>query len=192
MKRTDDAVAAYKLFIDRFPDAPNPERTYLNLIDALHEAGRYPEALGWVQQTRARFKNNIGDALALFAQLRIHMAQQAWATVVRDADELLKFSDLGGTKVPGGTTSAEVTFLRAYALEQLGQFEEAITGYLSIPDGRNEYYGWRATQRLSLLADNNKSRSLVRNRLNMLRSAEYALQRSSGILGGQVPDLQKA
>jgi soluble lytic murein transglycosylase-like protein/TolA-binding protein len=192
MKRTDDAVAAYKLFIDRFPDAPNPERTYLNLIDALHEAGRYPEALGWVQQTRARFKNNIGDALALFAQLRIHMAQQAWATVVRDADELLKFSDLGGTKVPGGTTSAEVTFLRAYALEQLGQFEEAITGYLLIPDGRNEYYGWRATQRLSLLADNNKSRSLVRNRLNMLRSAEYALQRSSGILGGQVPDLQKA
>jgi soluble lytic murein transglycosylase-like protein/TolA-binding protein len=192
MKRADDAIAAYKLFIDRFPDAPNPERTYLNLIDALHEAGRYPEALNWVQQTRARFRNDIGGALALFAQLRIHMAQQAWSTVVRDADELLKISDLGGTKVPGGTTSAEVTFLRAYALEQLGQFEEAIIGYLSIPDGRNEYYGRRATQRLLLLADNDKSRSLVRNRLNMLRSLEYALTRSSGVAGGQLPDLQNA
>jgi soluble lytic murein transglycosylase-like protein/TolA-binding protein len=191
MKRTDDAIAAYKLFINRFPEAPNPERTYLNLIDALHEAGRYPEALNWVQQTRARFKNNIGGTLALFAQLRIHMAQQAWATVVRDADELLQISDLGGTKVPGGTTSAEVTFLRAYALEQLGQFEEAITGYLLIPDGRNEYYGWRATQRLSLLADNNKSKSLIRNRLNMLRSSAYSLTRSSGI-DGQLAELQRA
>jgi soluble lytic murein transglycosylase-like protein/outer membrane protein assembly factor BamD (BamD/ComL family) len=168
MKRSDDAVAAYKLFIDRFPDAPNPERSYLNIIDLLHEAGRYPEALNWVQQTRARFKNDTGGALALFAQLRIHMAQGSWSTVVRDADELLKLSDLGGTRIPGGTTTAEVNFLRAYALEQLGRTEEAIAAYLSIPDGRNEYYGIRATQRLLDLATSEKSRSLVRMRLNAL------------------------
>src|ERR1044072_4076889 len=65
MKRTDDAVTAYKLLIDRFPDNPTPERAYLNIIDALHEAGRYPEALNWVQQTRARFKNDFGGTLAL-------------------------------------------------------------------------------------------------------------------------------
>src|SRR5215213_4498230 len=135
LKRTDDAVNAYKLLIQRFRDRPNPERAYLNIIDVFHEAGGYSEALGWVQQTRTLFKNNIGDALALFAQLRIHMAQGSWATVVRDADELLKFSDLGGTRVPGGTNTAEVNFLRAFALEQLGRAEEAISGYLSIPDG---------------------------------------------------------
>ena len=168
MKRTDDAVTAYKLFIDRFPDAPNPERSYLNIIDLLHEAGRYPEALNWVQQTRARFRNDIGGALALFAQLRIHMAQGSWSTVVRDADELLKLSDLGGTRVAGGTTTAEVNFLRAYALEQLGRIEEAVAAYLSIPDGRNEYYGNRATQRLLALAGSEKSRALVRMRLNSL------------------------
>ena len=168
MKRTDDAVAAYKLFIDHFPDAPNPERSYLNIIDLLHEAGRYGDALNWVQQTRARFKNDLGGALALFAQLRIHLAQESWSTVVRDADELLKLSDLGGTRVPGGTTTAEVNFLRAYALEQLGQFEDAIAAYLAIPDGRNEYYGTRATQRLMGLATSDKSRSLVRMRLNSL------------------------
>ena len=168
MKRTDDAVAAYKLFIDRFPDAPNPERTYLNLIDALHEGGRYPEALSWVQQTRARFKNDIGGALALFAQLRIHLAQSSWSTVVRDAEELLKFSDLGGTRVPGGTSTAEINFLRGYALEQLGRPEEAIVAYLSIPGGRGEYYGTRATQRLLALAVNDKARTLVRMRLNAL------------------------
>jgi soluble lytic murein transglycosylase len=168
IKRTDDAVAAYRLLIDRFPDAPSPERPYLNIIDALHEAGRYSEALNWVQQTRSRFKNDIGAAVALFAQLRIHMAQSSWTTVVRDADELLKLSDLGGTRVPGGASSPEVTFLRAYALEQLGRVEEAIAAYLSIPDGRNEYYGARATQRLLALANGEKSRALVKMRLNAL------------------------
>jgi soluble lytic murein transglycosylase-like protein/TolA-binding protein len=168
MKRTDDAVNAYKLLIDKFPDNPNPERAYQNIIDALHEAGRYPEALNWVQQARARFKTDIANALVLFAQLRIHMAQGSWAVVVRDADELSKLSDLGGTRVPGGTNPAEVNFLRAYALEQLGRTEEAMAGYLSIPDGRNEYYGTRATQRLLDLATNEKSRALVRMRLNAL------------------------
>jgi len=168
MKRTDDAVNAYKLLIDKFPDNPNPERAYQNIIDALHEAGRYPEALNWVQQARARFKTDIANALVLFAQLRIHMAQGSWAVVVRDADELSKLSDLGGTRVPGGTNPAEVNFLRAFALEQLGRTEEAISAYLSIPDGRNEYYGTRATQRLLDLSTNEKSRSLVRMRLNAL------------------------
>jgi soluble lytic murein transglycosylase len=174
MKRTDDAVAAYKLFLDRFPDAPNPEQKYLNIIDALHEAGRYPEALTWVQQARTKFRNDIGGALALFAQLRIDMAQQAWSNVVRDADELMKFSDLGGTRVPGGTNPAEVTFVRGYALEHLGRTEEAIAAYLSIPDGRNEYYGTRATQRLLDLANNEKSRTLVKMRLNALTSESKA------------------
>ena len=164
----DAAVTYYKLLIQRFPDRPNPERAYLNIIDAFHEVGGYSEALGWVQTTRTQFKNSLGDALALFAQLRIHMAQGSWATVVRDADELLKFSDLGGTRVPGGTNTAEVNFLRAFALEQIGRTEEAISGYLSIPDGRNEYYGTRATQRLLDMSTNEKSRSLVRMRLNTL------------------------
>ena len=179
MKRFDDAVNAYKLLVDRFPDAPGPERTYLNIIDALHEAGRYQEALNWVQQTRARFRNDIGGALALFAQLRIHMAQGSWSTVVRDTDELLKLSDLGGTRVGGGTSTAEVNFLRAYALEQLGRTEEAITAYLSIPEGRNEYYGTRATQRLLNLATSEKSRALLRMRLNSLLN-ESKVQGAAG------------
>jgi soluble lytic murein transglycosylase-like protein/Tfp pilus assembly protein PilF len=166
LKRTDDAITAYKTFISRFPDAPNPERPYLNIIDALHEAGRYSEALNWIQQTRSRFQNQLGGALALFAQMRIHLAQGAWPAVTRDADELLKFSDLGGTKVGGGTTRSEVTFLAAFALEQSGRTGEAVTFYLTIPDGRNEYYGSRATQRLLALAGNEKTRDAIASSFN--------------------------
>jgi soluble lytic murein transglycosylase len=170
LKHVDDAIAAYKLFLTRFPDAPNPERTYLNIIDALHEAGRYPEALDWVQQARSRFKGEIGSALALFAQLRTHLAQSAWALVVADANELLKAPDLGGTRVPGGTNQAEITFLRSYALERAGRIDEAINGFLSIPDGRNEYYGARATQRLLGLAAKENSTG-VKTRLGSLVAA---------------------
>jgi soluble lytic murein transglycosylase len=170
LKRTDEAVAAYKVIVDKFPDNPNPERAYLNIVDALHEAGRHADALNWVQQTRARFKNDLGGTLALFAQLRIHLAQASWAAAIRDAEELAKASDLGGTRVPGGTNPSEVAFLRAYALEQLGRTEEAVAAYLSIPDGRNEYYGARATQRLLALANGNRSKTFVQMRLNALTS----------------------
>jgi soluble lytic murein transglycosylase-like protein len=174
LKRLDDAIASYKLAIARFPDAPNPERPYLNIVDALHEAGRYSEALDWIQQARSRFKNELGGALALFAQQRIHLAQNAWSAVIRDADELSKFSDLGGTRVGGGTTPGEVSFLKAFALEQLGRYEESIKAYLAIPDGRNEYYGNRATQRLLSMAGNEQARAATLNQFNELYSAAKA------------------
>ncbi len=161
LKRTDDAIAAYKLSSEKFPDAPNAERPFLNIIDALHEAGRYKEAISWVQQTRVRFRTQVGDTLALFAQLRINLANGNWQQVIADANELSRATDLGGTRVAGGTTKNEIIFLRGYALEQLGRGHEAILDYSSIPDGRNEYYGKRATQRLQGLASNPRTRELL-------------------------------
>jgi soluble lytic murein transglycosylase-like protein len=180
MKRTDEGLNIYKTLIDRFTDGPGLERPYLNIIDALHEAARYPEALNWVQQTRNRFKGDIGATLALFAQLRIHLAQNAWQDAIKDADELSKIADLGGTRVPGGTTSAEVNFLRAYALEMLGRTHEAVTAYLAIPDGRNEYYGTRATQRLISLSVNDRARALIEG-----RRRDFLLSAKSAASGSQ-------
>ncbi|MBA3354893.1 MAG: tetratricopeptide repeat protein [Pyrinomonadaceae bacterium] len=171
LKRTNEAVAAYQGFIERFPDVPNPDRPYLNIVDALHEAGRHKEALGWVKQIRTRFRGQSGDTLALFAQIRIHLAQGAWQEVVSDADELRSRPDLGGTRVPGGTTPQELTFLRGYALEQLGRTNEAVSEYLSIPDGRNEYYGKRSTQRLLAIGSDARTRPLVETRAKALRAA---------------------
>ncbi len=176
LKRTDDAIAAYRRLIQRYPDGPNPDRPYLNIIDALHEAGRHKEALDWVQQTRSRFKGQLGATIALFAQTRIHLAQGAWPAVVADTDELLSLSELGGTQVPGGATKSEVTFLRAYSLEQLGRTDAAINAYLAVPDGRNEYYGGLATKRLQALATEAKWSSVIQQRAKTLHSeAEKAL-----------------
>ncbi len=186
LKRTDDAVAAYKLFSEKFPDAPNPERPFLNIIDALHEAGRHKEAIGWVQQTRVRFRTQIGDTLALFAQLRINLANGNWQQVIADANELSRATDLGGTRVAGGTTKDEVIFLRGYALEQLGRGHEAILDYASIPEGRNQYYGKRATQRLQGLAATAERSGLNARASGLRRDAEKL------ILAGKLDEGRRA
>lgn len=170
-KRLPDAIAAYKQFIDHFPTAPNPERAYLNLIDALRDAGRDEEALSWVKLTRERLKDQLGATLALFSQARIHLAQNSWNAAVNDLNELLQAKDLGGLRVAGGTTPAEVSFLRGYALEQLGRTEESIDSYLAVPEGRNEYYGWRANERLRLLSTAQKTLSFLRARSETLKAA---------------------
>jgi soluble lytic murein transglycosylase len=176
MKRTDDAVNAYRRFIEKYPDAPNPERSYLNIIDALREAGRDDEALSWVQQTRARFKGQLGGALALFQQTKIHLVKGAWAEALADLDALRSEADLGGMRAPGGTNLTEVAYTRAYTLEQLGRYEEAVNAYLEILDGRSEYHGGRATGRLLALAKDARAQSIVDSRLKALRAeAQTAL-----------------
>ena len=106
--------------------------------------------------------------------MRIHLAQGAWADVIRDGDLLSKAADLGGAKVGGGTYISEVNFLRGFAFEQMGRLEEAISAYLAIADGRGEYYGSRATQRLVALSTADKSRSTVTARAQALLSSTRA------------------
>ena len=149
LKRTDDAINTYKQFIERYSTAPTPERPYLNIIDVLRDAGRDSEALSWVRTTRERFKGQQADALALFAQARIHFAQGAWKAGLADLGELEQAKDLGNATTPGSTTASEIKFLKGYALEKLGDRSGMIDVYLSIPDGRNEYYGQLASQHLS-------------------------------------------
>ncbi|MGA9995188.1 MAG: transglycosylase SLT domain-containing protein [Pyrinomonadaceae bacterium] len=186
-KRTDEAVAAYRRFIERYPNAPNPERPALNIIDVLRDAGRDREALDWVNQTRNNFKGQIGATLALFAQAKIHMAQNDWAAALADLDALGAESDLGGIRVPGGTYKNEINFLRAFVLEQSGRTDDAINAYLSIEDGRKEYYGWRATLRLRALATDARTRDQISARLQSLRA-----EAQQALAGGQFENARRA
>jgi soluble lytic murein transglycosylase-like protein/TolA-binding protein len=171
LKRVEESLATYKSIIERYGSGTTLERAYLNIIDALRDAGgREAEALSWIEQTRARFKGQTTATLALFSQARIHLAQGAWDKALADFDALRAESNLGGANTPGSTNATEVVFMRAYLLEQLGRTEEAINAYLGIPDGRNEYYGGRATRRLRGLGADAKTRGLVLARLEALRA----------------------
>ena len=161
VNKPKEASSRYQKFIERYPDADNLERAYLNLVDLNRDTGDNGDALKWTNKTREVFKDKLPAALALFAQARIELSQKDWANALNDLTELQKAADLGGTRVPGGTNKNEVSFLRGYTLEQLGRIGEAADVYLSIADGRGEYYGWRSTERLKALAMSETGREII-------------------------------
>ena len=171
-----EAVTLYEKYIQKYIENPafteeieNPERAYLNIIDVLRDGSRDAEALRQIERTRARFAGKMPAALALFSRARIYLAQENWNSALRDLNELETAPDLGGMRAPGSTTKQEIAFLKAFCLEQLNRFPDAVNSYLNIPDGRNEYYGWRATERLISLGKNEKSRETIAARLFFFR-----------------------
>jgi soluble lytic murein transglycosylase len=168
LNKPRESVTRYQKFIEKHPDAENSERAYLNIIDTLRDSGAPGEALKWTTKTQEVFRGELPEALALFAQARLRIAQSDWQNALADLEKLQKLPNLGGTSVPGGTNKAEIAFLKALSLENLKRFEEAIDTYLSIPDGRGEYYGWRSTERLKALANAENAKPLITKKIGEL------------------------
>ncbi len=167
LNKPQEAIARYQKFIEKYPNADSLERAYLNIVDVLRDTNANDDALKWIAKTREAFRGKQPEAVALFAQTKIHIAQNDWTNALNELSELETMPDLGGG-VPGGTNKNEVAFLKAFALENLNRYAEAIDIYLSIPDGRNEYYGWRSTERLKALATDEKTKPFARQKFENL------------------------
>lgn len=168
VNKPKEAISRYQRFIAQYPNAENLDRAYLNIVDVLRDTGENSDALKWTAKTREAFRGKSPEAIALFAQVKIHIAQNDWTGALNDLSELETMPDLGGANVPGGTNKAEIIFLKGFVLENLNRYAEAIEVYLSIYDGRNEYYGWRATERLNAMAGNEKTNSFTRQKFENL------------------------
>jgi len=147
-----EAAERYREYIEKYPTGERFDTAHLNMIDTLREAGRPREAIQWIARTRETFANTPTETNALFARLRLDIAEGNWKHAIATADEL------AGKRFQKGvlTTIPEVTYLKAYSLEQAGRKQEAVNAYLGIPDGVDSYYGWLATERLSELIGANE------------------------------------
>jgi soluble lytic murein transglycosylase len=159
MGRPSDAADRYRQYTEKYPTGERAESAHLNLIDALRETGKSKEAIEWITRTREKFPNTPTDTNALFARLRLDVAEANWKHAITSAEELASKRFQKGTL----TTAAEVAYLKAYSLEQAGRREEALNTYLGIPDGIDSYYGWLASERAPSLADA-RTRSIVNSR----------------------------
>ena len=157
--KSREAIRRYHEYIDKYPSDEKVDRAYLNIIDVLRDEGSATEAEQWAEAVQEKFRGKRVEAQALFAQARSAISQQKWNSALPMLDRLATLPDLGGTQVPGGTTREEVQFLRGLALEKERKTREAADVYLSIPDGRAEYYGGRATERLRNLASEPSTRT---------------------------------
>jgi soluble lytic murein transglycosylase-like protein/TolA-binding protein len=158
LNRPADAAARYAEYVQRFPNGERIENAYLNIIDSLREAGRFDDALPWIERTRARFKGTPTETNAVFARLRLDVARGDWASALSTSDELGRMTFARAVN----TSPAEVAYLRAFSLEQSGQKEQAVKAYEAIADGAGSYNGWRATERLKDLGGAAKSAALAR------------------------------
>ncbi len=185
LSRSRESIARYQQYIDKYPTDEKLDRAYLNIVDVLRDQGEEGEAIRWCARTREAFKGKVPEALAAFAEARINIARENWPEALRLLDDLRAFNDLGGAVEPGGTNIAEITFLRGFVLEQLKRYAEAVDIYLSIADGRAEYYGWRATQRLQSLATDEVSGSFIAQKVGAsaagLRSEDVNTRRKHAL-----------
>jgi len=165
MGRPSDAADRYAQYIDRFPQGERIDTAHLNIIDSLREAGRSQEAITWIGRTRQRFAGTPTETNALFARLRLDVAEADWQQAVVTADELSRKRFQKGVL----TTPSETAYLKAYSLDRAGKRREAIAAYLSIPDAPGSYYGWLAGERLDRLAEGS-SRNLVKDRSEGVQS----------------------
>ena len=148
MGRFAESAARYEEYVNRFPNGERIDTAHLNVIDTLREANQPAEALRWVDQTRQRFAGSAVETNAMFAALRLYIAEDQWTDAVNIADQLLRRSFSKAVL----TSPAEVAYLKAFSLEQAGRKDEAFTAYLTVPDSIDSYYGWLATQRMTALA----------------------------------------
>jgi len=148
MGRFAESAARYAEYVDRYPNGERIDTAHLNVIDTLREANKPAEALQWVARTRQRFAGTAVETNAMFAELRLYVAEDRWSDAVNIADQLLKRSFSRAVL----TSQAEVAYLKAFSLEKAGRKNEAFNAYLSVPDSIESYYGWLATQRLDDLA----------------------------------------
>lgn len=148
MGRFTESAARYKEYVERFPTGERIDTAHLNVIDTLREANRPSEALAWVAKTRQRFAGTAVETNAIFAELRLHIAEGNWPEAIRTAGELSRRTFSKAVD----TSRSEVAYLQAFSLEQAGRKDEAFTAYLAIPDGLESYYGWLATRRLHAMA----------------------------------------
>jgi tetratricopeptide (TPR) repeat protein len=168
MGKNREAVTRYRIYIDRYPEDERVDRAYLNIVDISRDLGETSDALRQTAAAADRFRGTVGEAQAAFAEARIYISSEDWNAAIGLLERLLRLPNLGGAAVPGGTSRAEALFLQGYVLEQLRQFDGAVEAYLSIPDGRDQYYGWRATERLRAMAASAVAENAVASRLETL------------------------
>ena len=166
MGKFSEAAARYAEYVDRFPDGERIDTAHLNVIDTLREANRPAESLQWVTRTRQRFAGTAVETNAMFAALRLYVAEEQWNEAVKIADQLLKRSFPKAVM----TSRSEVAYLKAFSLEHAGRKDEAFSAYLNVPDSIESYYGWLATQRLAGLAGPSRA-EIVANREQRVNSA---------------------
>ncbi len=159
--KNGEAAAIYEQYTVMYPTAERVEGAYLNMIDALREAGRYDEANTWIDKAVQRFSGMPTEASAMHARLRMDIYRGRWAEAVTTADTMLAQPKFTASM----TSSDEVKFLKAFAMDKSGKRGDAIAVYSAIPSSSSSYYSGLAADRLAAAGSRVKPTTQVTSKL---------------------------
>jgi soluble lytic murein transglycosylase len=171
------AIARYEAFLKEYPKSDYFGYAHLNAIDTLRSAGRLEEALAWAARAQSNGNDPFIVVSGLFQEAKIRLTQGDYAQALARFTAL-RSRNLNVRGLTATTNSSEVAFMRAYCLEKLGRFDEAINEYLALPElreGASGYYGHRASERLrDLGADPRAGASVAAKRDSFIAQARAA------------------
>jgi len=147
--RYEQAAQRYSDFITAYPASDLLEGAYRNVVDCLRYAGKFDEAIEWSRRIVQVFAREPLATVGLYNEAKIQLTQghyDAALTLLTRVAALPVNAKLVSSPIRG-----EAGFLRIFTLEKMGRLTEAVRAYLAIPDERDNYFGYRATERLRAL-----------------------------------------
>ncbi len=158
-QKYEEAARRYMAFIDQYPASDLIEGAYRNVVDSLRYAGKDAEAIEWSRRIMERYAGKPLAAVGLFNEARIELTRGNFDAALRLLTRLEAYP--ANPKLVSSAGRGEAAFLKIYAMEKTGRVSEAVRLYLAIPDERDNYYGYRATERLRALAATEAGRRVI-------------------------------
>jgi soluble lytic murein transglycosylase len=147
--RYEEAARRYSDFITAYPTSDLLEGAYRNVVDCLRYAGKFDEAIVRSRLIAQKYAGQPLATVGVYNEAKIQLTRGNYDAALQ---LLTRVSALPVTaKVISAPIRGEAAFLRIFTLEKMGRVAEAARAYLAIPDERDNYFGYRATERLRAL-----------------------------------------
>ncbi len=155
----EEAARRYADFITTYPASELLEGAYRNVVDCFRYAGNLDEAIEWSRRIVQKYAGQPLATVGLYNEAKIQLTRGNYDAALQ---LLTRVAALPVTaKVISAPIRGEAAFLRIFTLEKMGRIAEAVRAYLATPDERDNYFGYRATERLRALFETEEGRRAI-------------------------------
>lgn len=183
--RYEEAAGRYSDFITAYPASELLEGAYRNVVDCLRYAGKFDEAIEWSRRIVQKYAGQPLATVGLYNEAKIQLTRGNYDAALQ---LLTRVAALPVTaKVISAPIRGEAAFLRIFTLEKMGRIAEAVRAYLATPDERDNYFGYRATERLRAFLETEEGARAIEP---MARA--YRTQARAALEGGRYAEAKDA
>ena len=155
----EEAARRYADFITTYPASELLEGAYRNVVDCFRYAGNFDEAIEWSRRIVQKYAGQPLATVGLYNEAKIQLTREKYDAALQ---LLTRVAALPVTaKLISAPIRGEAAFLRIFTLEKMGRIAEAARAYLATADERDNYFGYRATERLRALLETEEGRRAI-------------------------------